>query len=94
MSVAPIASLRSSGGQPGSQLLLLSLLTATVCICWTPRGIFVCSIPFMNQGDKFNNEILTYLITLSNLQAIMDPIIFTLAVKDLRENVRKTFIRK
>lgn len=72
--------------QKGSEgFLLLSLLTLSILICWTPATIYFTIISFTNTADI---TIGTVLSILSNAQSITDPILLTLSMKDIRESFK------
>lgn len=66
-------------------LLLLCLLTITLGILWLPLELFLVASAYLNVDHLKYLKILTLF---SSLQYITDPLLFALALKDLRRTLR------
>ena len=66
--------------------VVLMLLTVSVTVCWTPIAMFYNLITFMTFGSPMLYEVGTMLFM---CQTMLDPIIFTLALKKLRRALRE-----
>ncbi|OQV12711.1 hypothetical protein BV898_13032 [Hypsibius exemplaris] len=85
----PIASLRPNPKRESHGYRLLVLLTVSVTVCWTPIDIY---FTLAGQLNNFDMPIFYQVsAVLFSFQTTMDPIIFTLAVKTLREALRNLF---
>ncbi|XP_055340761.1 probable G-protein coupled receptor No18 [Paramacrobiotus metropolitanus] len=67
--------------------LLLTLLTISVFLCWSPSVIYFTAVAF--APNITNPSIDSSVTLLYNFQAVMDPILFTLSLKDLRHGLYK-----
>lgn len=71
---------------------VLTLLTCSATICWTPATVIFLVHSF--KPIKYS-MIFQIALTLFSIQPILDPILFTIALADLRRAFRKTFcVRK
>ncbi|XP_055346136.1 uncharacterized protein LOC129593716 [Paramacrobiotus metropolitanus] len=64
-------------------MLILTLLTISVVICWTPNATFYMYYAFNESNDTFA-PLQPYIIFLFNVQILMDPLLFLVALSDLR----------
>ncbi|XP_055337901.1 probable G-protein coupled receptor No18 [Paramacrobiotus metropolitanus] len=71
----------ASGGPSG--FCLMTLLTGSLFVCWTPNIVYFLIISFV--GDGIYDLMMANAVTvLFNVQTLMDPFLFTLALSHLR----------
>jgi hypothetical protein len=68
--------------------LVLGLLVVSVAICWTPDTVYYLIITFTNMDAPIYYQVATILFS---CQTMLDPILFTVALKSLRQSLRRTF---
>lgn len=68
---------------------VLTLLTASVLICWTPLTIFYTVSCFVGSIQTLSSFQMAGLLFL--LEAIADPILFSLAIQTLRDTLKTIF---
>ncbi|XP_055346118.1 P2Y purinoceptor 8-like [Paramacrobiotus metropolitanus] len=66
--------------------LVLTLLTANVVVCWTPMNVYFLSNRYIVNGEFYK---FAKLIKLTF--SAVDPLLFAIAIKDLREACRDLF---
>ncbi|XP_055352487.1 uncharacterized protein LOC129598546 [Paramacrobiotus metropolitanus] len=64
------------------KMLLLTLLTVSVMICWTPNFIAFTLYSFIPLPDDLT--IFIVVTFMYSVQALMDPVLFLVALRDLR----------
>lgn len=65
-------------------LLLLSLLTLSVIIFWTPSMVYTILSPFVPMDHAVN---VPYLRLIMSMQLATDPFLFSLAIGNLRNAI-------
>lgn len=73
-----------------NSFLLLTILTTMVLLFWTPSNAYYTALPFL---DSFDPAIGSTLLLVNQFQLLSDPIIFCLALKDLRDAVTRLVTR-
>lgn len=68
--------------------LLLRLLTASVAFCWAPNVTYYMLLPFL---DIANPTVTSVMNLMFGIQAIMDPILLTFSLKDIRGSFKNPF---
>ncbi|XP_055331631.1 uncharacterized protein LOC129583723 [Paramacrobiotus metropolitanus] len=64
--------------------LVLTVLSASVCICWTPSQVY-WTIRLINPAIELPDTFYKIEAALYVLQSVMDPILFAVTFKDLRD---------
>lgn len=67
---------------------VLTLLTCSIFVTWTPQTIYVTVLSFIPIDYPTLFEVTNVFYA---VQPILDPILFTAALKDLRTSIRETF---
>ncbi|OQV14857.1 hypothetical protein BV898_11004 [Hypsibius exemplaris] len=88
-SVAPSAVAHPTTGtrQRSRGLQVLALLTLSVLICWTPNVVYYTMLNFVRLRTSF--AFITAQMILLSFQMIFDPLLFLLALKPLRDGLRR-----
>jgi 7 transmembrane receptor (rhodopsin family) len=68
--------------------LVLGLLALSVTICWTPDTVYYIIITFIDMDAPIYYQVATILFS---CQTMLDPILFMVALKSLRQSFRRTF---
>lgn len=96
-SVAIVGNEKGRQPKPGKpktrSFLILSLLTASLFFCWVPLALLGTAAFLVKLDSRTVLRVLPYLNALANLQSIMDPVLFTIVMDDLRAAVFKCFGR-
>lgn len=79
---------RESKESSSRAFIALTLLTASVLICWTPNNVFFTVAAFLPLDYPVVLRVTTILQT---FQSVLDPVFFVIALKDLRVALSETF---
>ncbi|XP_055332277.1 uncharacterized protein LOC129584183 [Paramacrobiotus metropolitanus] len=71
------------GPRRGQGFLVLSLLTLSLFLLWTPGALYTTLLRI--NFRLFTPDALTACITIKNMQMIVDPIIFLMVIPELKE---------
>ncbi|XP_055335719.1 thyrotropin-releasing hormone receptor-like [Paramacrobiotus metropolitanus] len=78
---------RNPKERPNAHTLLLFVLTVSVFIFWSPSVFYYAIIPFTGYR---NPTVENVVMIMFNVQSILDPILFTLTLHNLRNTVIST----
>lgn len=84
VSVEPAEKMAIRPVRPSNSFIVLSLLTASVSICWTPLVVFYTIYLFASINLK---QLYNVAHILFGLQPVLDPILFSVALNDLRRTL-------
>ena len=71
-----------------SSFITLTMLTISVTICWFPRTMFYTVRAFFDIRNDYFLEVASVIYS---LQAVMDPVYFVMALRDVRRAVLRLF---
>lgn len=73
----------------GRAFLVLTLLTCSTTICWTPAVVIFTISSFTNVTNDMT--LFGVVLTIFAIQPVLDPLLFTVALQDLRAAFRNLF---
>ncbi|XP_055350906.1 uncharacterized protein LOC129597410 [Paramacrobiotus metropolitanus] len=80
------SSKQAAGKRPSIPITLLSLMTFSIVICWTPMNLYFLAAPYLNSM-----AFLQVCRMLKLIHMTIDPVIFGAAVPELRTQARQPY---
>lgn len=80
-----LPSKHSASKERSRSMLILTALTISILVCYTPQQIFYTILSFVQMDVPLAYTVTAMLFT---LQAVLDPILFVCTLKDLRNTIK------